>query len=76
MSALDIDRDLHGMLRDRQRLLRQLARVLRRVGPNHPQRHQVNHARSVDRKQLKDALRKNADTIAAHCLITYLPPPA
>jgi len=49
----------------RRHLERELAGVLRRVGPDHPRRRAVNTQRAVRRKQLRRALRHNAAEIAA-----------
>lgn len=57
--------ELDGLCMDRQRLMRQLAPLLKRIGPNNPQRSAINAQRAVKRKQVKKALRKNADAIAA-----------
>lgn len=65
---LDDSAELRGMLVDRRRLLRQLAHVLRRVGASHADRAKINKKRSMLRKQVRRALRANAEQIAAHCL--------
>lgn len=62
------DPELAGMLVDRQRLLRQLAPLLRRVGASHPQRSKVNAEKAVRRKQTRRDLRANAEAIAARLL--------
>lgn len=61
------DAILRGMLLDRRRLLRQLAHVLRRVGPNHPDRKQINARRRLRRLELKHAITDLEKQIAAHC---------
>lgn len=62
------DPDLYGMILDRQRLLKQLVPLLRRVGASHPQRSQVNADRSTRRKKVRQALRANAEAMAARLL--------
>jgi hypothetical protein len=64
------DRELVGLCLDRQRLLRQLAPVLRRVGPSRPpaERRKLNIQRSKQRKLLRAALRANAEAISARCM--------
>lgn len=62
------DPDLYGMILDRQRLLRQLVPLLRRVGASHPQRSQVNADRSTRRKTVRKSLRANAEAMAARLL--------
>jgi hypothetical protein len=57
--------DLDGLLRDRHRLLEQLAHVLRRIGRSNPKRKQLNTKRRLKRLELRHALRANADAIAA-----------
>lgn len=63
-----LDRELHGMLLDRSRLLHDLAHVLRRVGASNPDRAAINRRRSVKRQQLRRDLRRNADDIAARLM--------
>lgn len=67
------DEMLSGLLLDRQRLTRDYAKVLKRVGPNHPERKARNKSRSAKRKALRKALRANADAIAAHCMAMHPP---
>jgi hypothetical protein len=62
-----MDPVLMGLVLDRRRLLRQLAHVLRRVGPNHPQRATINTKRRRQRLELKHAIRNVELRIAARC---------
>lgn len=62
------DPELSGMLLDRRRLLKQLSPLLRRVGASHPQRSAINADRSFRRKEVRDALRLNAEAIASRLL--------
>jgi hypothetical protein len=68
MAALD-DPTLRGLLLDRDRLLRELAPVLRRVGPSRTRgvRRRLNGERRVKRLELRRAVRLNAEAIAARC---------
>lgn len=61
------DPTLMGLVLDRRRLLRQLAHVLRRVGPNHPQRATINKKRRRQRLELRHAVRNIELRIAARC---------
>lgn len=63
--------ELRGLLEDRARLLRQLAPVLRRAGPDNPQRAAINAKRAIIRKRVRAELRRNAFAIAAHCASLY-----
>ena len=60
-----IPRDVRVLCMARRRLLEQLAPVLRRAGPNHPNRAVENQQRTAKRKVLRVQLRANADQIAA-----------
>lgn len=62
------DRQLDGLVIDRQRLLRQLAPLLRRVGASNPKRHDLNAERAVRRKAIRKSLRQNAELIAARVM--------
>jgi hypothetical protein len=61
------DSTLVGYLLDRRRVLRQLAAVLRRVGPNHPDRAKINMRRRKRRLELRKDLRSLELAIAARC---------
>lgn len=61
------DPTLMGFLLDRRRVLRQLAAVLRRVGPNHPDRATINRKRRKRRLELRKDLRGLELAIAARC---------
>lgn len=59
------DAELHALLLDRQRLLRELAHVLKRVGHSNPKRAAVNAKRAEKRKALRKHVRRNAEAIAS-----------
>lgn len=67
------DTQLNGLLIDRLRLQQQLAPVLRRVGPTHPDRAKINKKRAIQRKAVKKKLRVNANAIAARCMELFTP---
>lgn len=60
-----IPRDIRNLGRVRLQLIRQLAPVLRRAGPNHPDRQVENKRRAATRKQIKKDLQANANAIAS-----------
>ena len=64
---IEHDATLSGLVLDRRRLLLQLAHVLRRVGPNHPQRAAINRKRRKQRLELKHTIRNVELRIAARC---------
>lgn len=51
----------------REQLLRSYAAVLHRVGANHPHRGAENKRRAARRKQIRHAVRRNAEAIAVYC---------
>lgn len=59
------DPTLRGLLIDRQRILRELAPILRRVGPNRPDRAKLNAARRLRRLELRQDLRRCESAIVA-----------
>lgn len=61
------DIELRGLLLDRERLLEKLGPTLARAGASHPERAKENARRRLRRLDLRRALRKNADLIAARC---------
>lgn len=68
INASGMDPELLGMALDRKRMLEQLAPLLRRVGPSHDNRSELNHANSIKRKELRRELKKNAAIIAARVM--------
>jgi hypothetical protein len=63
--------EIEELVAARRKLQRQLAHVLRRVGPDHPNRATVNADRALKRKRYRRALRANAEATAA--LLDSLP---
>jgi hypothetical protein len=62
-----MDAALHLLLVAHTSLLRDLAILLVKVGPNHPDRGKVNHAKSIRRKAVKREIRHVEKQIVAHC---------
>lgn len=65
---LDTDQELAGLLLDRERLLRSLAPVLRRVGSSNPHRAQINARHAKTRGRIRRELRANADALATRLM--------
>jgi hypothetical protein len=70
-----LDPQLYALAVDRERLLRDVASVLGRVGTAHPGRAQENARRSKKRKRLKRALRQNAELLTARVMQLYAESP-
>jgi hypothetical protein len=62
---------MNALCEDRLRLLKQLARVVDRAGPNHPERASENAKRSRERKRVRRALKDNASSIVAGVMQDY-----
>lgn len=69
------DPTLGQLLAERERLHRELAPILTRVGGNHPKRQTVNAKRATVRKQLRHQLRRNGDAIVAIIYQRYITNP-
>lgn len=65
--------ELRGLILDRQRLMRQYAKILRRIGASNPKRSQLNRKRAAQRLELRRAMRQNANEIAAYLLRIVTP---
>lgn len=66
-----VDVQLKAMLIDRERLLKELAGVLHRAGPNEQQRAAMNKVLAKKRKGLRAAVRFNSEQIAAYCMLHF-----
>jgi hypothetical protein len=65
------DPELQGLVIDRQRLLRELAPILRRLGPHYENRATLNKRRAIKRHNLRKQLARNAEAIAARVALLY-----
>lgn len=62
---------LRKMAQERVALLRKIAPVLPRAGPNHPYRTRENKRRTQLRRTLRAALRQNEQRIVSHIMVLY-----
>lgn len=66
-----MDRELKRLAGQRMKILTELARFIKYVGPNHPNRAAENKRRSVHRKRLKRELKQNGLDICAEVMTLY-----
>lgn len=63
-----VDTELMRLANDRVKIMTELARLLKYVGPNHPRRAKENKKRSVHRKRCKKKLKENGLAICARVM--------
>lgn len=63
-----IDTELMRLSDNRVKIMTELARLLKYVGPNHPHRAKENKRRAVHRKRVRKALKDNGQAICARVM--------
>lgn len=63
-----MDTELMRLADNRVRIMTELARLLKYVGPNHPNRAKENKKRAVHRKRVKKELKENGLAICSRVM--------